>query len=154
VSNEVVEDALILSANGGMIEIPARAENETKLESTVTVALVERVAERVAHGNPLKLALAGEPVSREEYEEYLRQRPNLAALADVAKRRYLNQAVGLLLNAKDPSSNVRWLLERFYPEIFSREREREPDNVQVNVTTVAGMSQDELTRFQEGAKLL
>ncbi|HTV40240.1 MAG TPA: hypothetical protein VMF08_06680 [Candidatus Sulfotelmatobacter sp.] len=110
----------------------------TDSESNITVALVQRVSDRLAGGVPLTLALAGEPATCAEYEEQLRQRPELAAHEGVAKRKFLQNTVKKLMNAKDSSANIRWLLERLYPEVFQGQPPSE--SVTVNVATaVAGM---------------
>ena len=125
-------------------------------------ALVDRVAERMATGVPLIHALAGEPVNLEEYQEHLREHPELAALEGVAKRKFIQKAVGALLAAKDSSANIRWLLERLYPEVFGpgrgRDRlrglDRDEGDVAVSVTTIAGMSEEEVRLLREDAKRL
>jgi hypothetical protein len=120
----------------------------TKTEPGVTAALVDRVAERVATGVPLVHALAGEPLSLEDYEERLREHPDLAAMEGVAKRKFIQKTVGILLSAKDSSANIRWLLERLYPEVFGLRRERGQDEVAVEVSAstsaVTGMSMEYL----------
>jgi hypothetical protein len=88
----------------------------------VTVELVQRVSERVAIGITLELAVAGEGLSRAEYEEQLRERPELAAIQDVTSREFIEDCIQKLLQAKDPSANIRWLLERLYPDIFGKQR--------------------------------
>ena len=130
----------------------------TESDSNITVALVERVSDRVATGVPLSLALAGEPVSGAEYEEHLRQHPALAAHEGVAKRKFLQNAIKMLMKAKDSSANTRWLLERLYPDVFRGQQQSE--SVTVNVATVTGMSgipgmsPEYLKLLQEDAKKL
>lgn len=121
-----------------------------KSKSLVTSRLVERVSERVARGIPLHLALAGEPVTRAEYEDKLRCHPELAAVEKAAKRKFLEEMINTLLAAEDPDSNIRWLLERLYPDIFGRHRE----TVTVNVAAIAGMTEDYARLFREDAKRL
>lgn len=89
---------------------------------SVTVELVKRVSERVAIGIPLPLAVAGEGLSCAEYEAQLRERPELAAIQDVTRRDFLEDCIQKLLQAKNPSANIRWLLERLYPDIFGNQR--------------------------------
>lgn len=129
----------------------------------VTVALVERVSDRVATGVPLSCALAGEPVSLAEYEEHLREHPELAALEGVAKRKFIQKAVGVLLTAKDSSANIRWLLERLYPDVFGLGQDRGErglarDQVTVDVTastsTVTALSTEYLRALEEGGRRL
>lgn len=128
----------------------------TTAEPGVTAAIVQRVCDRLGTGVPLALALAGEPVSEAEYEAHLREHPELAALDGVAKRKFLQEIIGVLLSAKDSSSNIRWLLERLYPDVFGRERERKRDQAElaVNLTTIAGMSEEEVRLLREDAKRL
>jgi hypothetical protein len=126
----------------------------TIAEPIVTVALVERVGDRVASGVSLDDALAGEGVGVEGYKEQLRKHPDLAALEGVAKRKFVQKVVGILLSAKDSSANIRWLLERLYPDVFGREGERVQGEVAVNVTTIAGMSEEEVRLLREDAKRL
>lgn len=138
----------------------------TESEASVTVALVERVSDRLATGVPLSLALAGEPVSCAEYEEHLRQHPELAGQLGVAKRKFLQNAIKVLLDSKNASANVRWLLEWLYPDAFDRPREGEGVTVNVTATTSAsttatsavagmsGMSEEYVKALQEGGKQL
>jgi hypothetical protein len=112
-------------------------------KSTDTVALVKRVSERLAKGIPLKLALAGEPVTQAEYEGQLRHDPELAALQDVAKREFLEDALLTLLNGKNAGANIRWWLETFYPEIFAKPESKEDEPKQVK-QTILGVPEDEL----------
>ncbi|HEV2453100.1 MAG TPA: hypothetical protein VGY98_02500 [Verrucomicrobiae bacterium] len=129
-------------------------------ESDVTAALVDRVSDRVATGVPLVHALAGEPISLADYEAQLRARPDLAALEGVAKRKFIQRTVGILIAAKDSSANIRWLLERLYPEVFGPGRDRGGERgageneVAVNVTAIAGMSEEEVRLLREDAKRL
>jgi hypothetical protein len=92
---------------------------------TVTVELVQRVSERVAIGIPLQYAVAGEGVSCAEYEEHLREHPELKTIQDVTTREFLEDCIQALLQAKNPSANIRWLLERLYPEDFGEPPARE-----------------------------
>ena len=128
-------------------------------ESNVTVALVERVADRMATGVPLSLALAGEALSRAEYEEQMRRHPELADHEGVAKRKFLQNAIKILLAGKDSSANIRWLLERLYPDVFDRQQASEnvTVNVEAAVTRMPGrpvMSPEYLKLLQEEAKKL
>ncbi|HEV2319961.1 MAG TPA: hypothetical protein VGV18_09435 [Verrucomicrobiae bacterium] len=119
-------------------------------KSNVTVELVERVSRRVGLGIPLLLALAGEGVSCAEYEERLRGDARLADLDHLAKRQVQEYFIAKLLGVEDPSSNIRWLLERIQSDALNGPRE----SAAVNVPTVAGMSEEELRLFQEEAKRL
>jgi hypothetical protein len=88
----------------------------------LTDALVHRVSKRVAIGISLKLTLAGEGLTCEEYEKQLREHPEFAAIQAKAKCEFLELCIHTLLSAKDPSVNIRWLLERVYPDIFGNQR--------------------------------
>ena len=125
-------------------------------ESNVMVALVERVADRVATGVPLGLALAGEKLSRAEYEEHLRRNPELAAHEAVAKRKFLQNAIKILLAGKDSAANMRWLLERLYPDVFGGQRESVTVNVAAvtGMSGISGMSEEYVKALQEDAKKL
>jgi GTP cyclohydrolase FolE2 len=81
-------------------------------------ALVLRVSERLAIGISLQLAVAGEGLSSAEYERLLRENPELATLQAVTQREFVEDCIRKLLQAKNPSANIRWLLERLYPEFF------------------------------------
>jgi hypothetical protein len=81
-------------------------------------ALVLRVSERLAMGISLELAVAGEGLSCVEYEKLLRENPELATLQAVTQREFVEDCIRKLLQAKNPSANIRWLLERLYPEFF------------------------------------
>ncbi len=129
--------------------------------SNVTVALVERVSDRLATGVPLVLALAGEPVSCAEFEEHLRENPGLADQLGIAKRKFLQNAIKVLLDSKNASANIRWLLERFYPEVFDGQREGVTVNVTAStltstsaVTGGSGMSEEYLRALEEGGRRL
>jgi hypothetical protein len=136
--------------------ISGESEPQSALGSKeeVTVALVERVSERVAKGVPIRLAAAREGLRRAEYEELLRGRPELALRQDAANGEFVEFCIRKLLDVEDPSSNIRWLLERLNPDMFADRKGREGEGVAVSATTVEGMSEDELRQFQEAAKRL
>jgi hypothetical protein len=132
-------------------------------ESNVTVALVERVSDRVAKGIPLRIALSVEPLGLPEYEDHLRRNPAMASREDAAKLKFLEHAIDMLLAVEDPSSNIRWLLLHLYPEVFNRQQGRELQNVTVNVATVTGasetpgisaLSEEYVKALQEGGRRL
>jgi hypothetical protein len=89
-------------------------------------ALVLRVSERLAIGISLQLAVAGEGLSGAEYEKLLRENPELATLQAVTQREFVEDCLRKLLQAKNPSANIRWLLERLYPEFFGDPRANAP----------------------------
>jgi hypothetical protein len=80
---------------------------EDKTESKITVELVNRVSRYVAKGIALRLAVAGEGVTQAEYEAELRRRPELAAIQDVMTRQFLEDALNMLMCAKNPRTNIR-----------------------------------------------
>jgi hypothetical protein len=120
-------------------------------KSTDTVALVKRVSEHLAKGIPLKLALAGEPVTQAEYEKQLRRSPELAALQDVARRELLEDALDALLNGKNAGANIRWWLGTFYPEIFAKP---ETKDAPVKKPTILGWTEEQVERVREAARNL
>jgi hypothetical protein len=134
------------------MNLPATTESE----SNISVALVERVSDRIATGVPLSLALAGEALSRAEYEELLRRNPELAAHEAVAKRKFLQNAITILLAGNDSAANMRWLLERLYPDVFGGRRESVTVNVSsvTGISGISGMSEEYVKALQEDAKKL
>jgi hypothetical protein len=93
--------------------------------------------------------------SPEDYEEHLREHPELAAREGVAKRKFLQKTVGILLTNKDASTsaNIRWLLERLYPDVFGRGRERERDETPAEpFQTIRGVPEEELNRWRAAAQ--
>lgn len=125
--------------------------------STITVALVERVSQRIAKGIPLDLALAGESVTEEDYKEQLEQNPAFAAIEGKAKCKFIEDAVSGLLRAEKPSANIRWLLERLYPDVFGKSGgDREQDEVEgkKRQPTIVGWTDEELEEARRRALLL
>jgi hypothetical protein len=165
VSNEVFEHGPNSWTYGGMEKIPISTisnESEPEAESQsaliskedITVALVERVSERVAKGVPLRLAAAREGLSRADYEECLRRHPELALRQDSANGEFVEFCIRKLLDVEDPSSNIRWLLERLNPDLFADRKARESGSVAASVPTIVGMTEEELRQFREAAKRL
>ena len=116
---------------------------------------MERVSQRVAKGIPLELALAGESVTEEDYKEHLEQNPKLAAIEGAAKCRFLEEAIGGLLRGDNASANIRWLLERVYPDLFTRSREDEVEAAEEKrLPTIVGMTEEEIEEMQAAARLL
>ena len=101
--------------------------HKPETETNIAPALVDRVSQRLAMGIPLKIALAGENVTCEEYEIHLSAHPDLAELEDVAKRKFLEHAMSVILKGKDASANFRWLVERVYGDVIGSEQEDEPE---------------------------
>jgi hypothetical protein len=110
-------------------------------ESNITRALVDRVSQRRAVGMPLRIALAGEHVTCEEYEAHLSEHPELAELEDEAKRKLLERAMGVLLDGKEAAANFRWLIELVYADVIGQGDEGEPKEEK---GLVAGVTEEEL----------
>ena len=126
------------------------SEPTSTTPTTITAALVECVSHRVAMGVPLDLALAGESVTEKDYKEHLEQNPGLAAIEGAAKRRFVEQAIGAMQRVENPSANIRWLLERTYPEVFARSREDEAVEKK-RLPTIVGISEEELAEMRAQA---
>jgi hypothetical protein len=123
----------------------------TEPESNVTVELVKRVSRLVAKGIPLKYAIAGEPVTRAEYEQKLREYPELAAIQGRAICEFLDEAIMLMFSAKNPGANIRWWLETVYPEMFGKSRkdeEEEGDEPEQKIQTIRGIPEEEIDRLR------
>ena len=119
-------------------------------EPKITPALVDRVSERLALGMPLKLALAGEPITRAEYKEHLLKHPELAAVEDVAKQNLLQNAFNVMLAGENAAANFRWLLERVYPDVVGG-----PDDESAKPKqTILGLPEEILEQIRERAKRL
>ncbi|HEV2320134.1 MAG TPA: hypothetical protein VGV18_10310 [Verrucomicrobiae bacterium] len=119
-------------------------------QSKITAALVERVAERLAMGMPLKTALAGENASRAEYKEALRQQPELEDLQELGKRKVLETAYSVLFQGDQAAANWRWLIELRYKEIIGGPDEDSPKQKQ----TIFGFPEEVLNQIREQAKHL
>ena len=129
------------------------AMNEPESESSITAELVGRVSQRVAMGIPLRLALAGEPVGCAEYEEHLRQHPKLAVLEDVAKLRFLENAMNILLNGQNAAGNFRWLIELVYSGLFAEAREEGAEPAPQK-QTILGVPEEALEEARRKARAM
>ena len=119
-------------------------------ESEIDIALVDRVSERLAMGMPLRIALAGEPVTRAEYKNHLLQHPELAAREDIAKQNLLQNAFDVMLAGENAAANFRWLLERVYPDVVGG-----PDDESAKPKqTILGLPEEVLEQIREKAKHL
>jgi hypothetical protein len=105
-------------------------------EPAITAELVDRVSQRVAMGFPLRIALAGENVAGEDYEEHLSEHPELAELEDLAKQKFLEHAMSVMLRGKDAAANFRWLIGRVYPDVIGSSSEEEEKE---ECRTIAGV---------------
>jgi hypothetical protein len=95
--------------------------------SPITPALIMRVSERLALGMPLRIALAGEPVTRAEYKDYLLAHPELAGLQDVAKQKFLESAFDVLLDGETAAANYRWLIELIYKGVIGYDEDAQQE---------------------------
>ncbi|MGH7980331.1 MAG: hypothetical protein ACREE6_13230 [Limisphaerales bacterium] len=96
-------------------------------EQELSVALVDRVARRVALGMPLKIALAEESVSCQEYLNQLWDRPELAEREELARQKFLEHALNVILDGKDTAGNFRWLIGLVYADVLGSEDEARAD---------------------------
>jgi hypothetical protein len=135
-----------------MIELPS-STNSAKPDSKeeFTLALVDRVSDRVAKGIPLRLAAAREGLTEAQYVEHLREHPELALRQDDAICEFAEFCIRKLLDVDDPSANIRWLLEK---NIFAHIKTAQIAAAQAaaeKIPTVAGMTDQELAEFREAA---
>ena len=123
-------------------------------EPTVTVALVKRVSKRVGRGIPIRLALAGEPVTHDAYRKHLQRHPELAAIQEGAKIKFLDKTFDMILSRPGPM--LRWLLERRHPDLFAKPREEAPapnvaPTTQTQTQTIAGIPQEAVEEARKNA---
>lgn len=121
-------------------------------KSKVTAALVMRVVGRVENGIPVKIAIAGEGVTLDAYQQYLRERPKLEALQDAAKRKFLERAVNAMLDEEKPGANYRWLLEHCHPDLLARPGDGD-DSTKPKATAL-GLPEHMIEQMREHAKRL
>ncbi|HEV2330967.1 MAG TPA: hypothetical protein VGY56_19470 [Verrucomicrobiae bacterium] len=119
-------------------------------DSKVTPALVDRVSERLAMGMPLKMALAGENLTRAEYKDALQKHPELQDLQELGKRKVLENAYSILLQGDQAPANWRWLIELIYKDIIGGQDEDFPNQKQ----TIFGFPEEVLNQIREHAKHL
>jgi len=125
-------------------------EPKPDLQSVITPALVDRVSERLAMGIPLRIAIAGEPVTRTEYKDYLREHPELAALELVAKRRFLENAFSVMLEGEQAPANFRWLIELAYQGIVGNDE----DQLTKQKQTILGLPEEIIEQMRQNARSL
>jgi hypothetical protein len=116
----------------------------------INPTLVDRVSERLAMGMPLKMALAGENITRAEYKEALQKHPELQDLQELAKRKVLENAYRILLDGDQAPANWRWLIELIYKDTIGGHDEDFPKQKQ----TVFGFPEEILNQIREHAKHL
>ena len=119
---------------------------------TVTVELVERVAKRLEDGLSLKIALLGEGVSVAAFEGHLKDNPELAAIQETARRKFMEFAVGKLLEEEKPAASIRWLLEHCHPDLLAQPGEAGSAATATAPQTIAGVPNHILERMQEYAR--
>jgi hypothetical protein len=122
----------------------------------ITLAVVERVAKRFGHGMPLKDALALEnnsQINPDSWHKALQRKPQFVHPFEAAKADFLEKALTRLSESED-LANLRWLLERRYPELFARPAQTQVNVNQTNQPTIVGLPNDILARVREYAKTL
>lgn len=120
---------------------------------SITLAVVERVSERVGRGLTLDLALAAEGVETinvETWKKALKAHPEFSPLYQAAKGKFLDYAV-MRLTASNDLHNLRWILERRHFDLFSRPRDDGRGQGEQSGGTTA-LPEDLLERARELAK--
>lgn len=111
---------------------------------SITLAVVKRVASRIGRGLTLKLALAAEnksTINEETWKKALQSHPEFSPHYDAGKGKFLDKATQRLVRSKE-LANLKWLLERRFPDLFARPAEV---SVSVNNTThISGLADDVL----------
>ena len=119
-------------------------------DSKITPTLVNRVSERLALGMPLRLALAGEGVTRAEYKEHLHQHPELEELQEVAKQKFLENAFDVLLDGENAAANYRWLIELIYKGVIGSQE----DESGKTKPTILGLPEEVVEQMRQNAQKL
>ena len=106
---------------------------------------------RVGRGLTLKLALAAEnklTVNEETWKKALAAHPEFSPHYEAGKGKFLDWATERLAKSSE-LQNIRWLLERRFPELFAR-----PAEVSVNVENNVSVAipDDVVRRARELAK--
>lgn len=111
---------------------------------SITLAVVKRVAARIGRGVPLEHALAAEnksTINKETWKKALQAHPEFSPHYDAGKGKFLDRATQRLARSKE-LANLKWLLERRFPDLFARPAEV---SVEVNNTThISGLADDVL----------
>ena len=91
-------------------------------EPSVTMAVVDRVANRVGKGVPLDMALALEPnpINEETFTRALRQDVKLAAHMARGKAAFVDKFVDAIV-ASDDLQHMKWLVTRRHPLLFGEQ---------------------------------
>lgn len=118
-------------------------------KSKITTALVMRVVERLESGLALKIAIAGEGVTLDQYRHYVREHPRLEALQETARRKFMERALNAMLDEEKPAASYRWLLEHCHPDLLARAGDADSSQ---SSETIAGLPNHVLDRIREYAK--
>jgi len=113
--------------------------------------VVKRVAVRVGRGLTLKLALAAEnkaTINEETWKKALQAHPEFSPHYEAGKGKFLDRATQRLAASKE-LGNLKWLLERRFPDLFAKP---DPAPVQVNNTNVFELPADVVERARELSK--
>jgi hypothetical protein len=137
-----------------MEQVPeTRHPGRRPAKAKVTIELVQRVANRVENGIPLKIAIAGEGVTMAAYEQQLKKHPELAALQETAKRKFMEFAVKKLLDEEKPAVSIRWLLEHCHPELLAQPGDTTPAvESESERQTITGIPNSVLEQMREHAR--
>jgi hypothetical protein len=131
-------------------EPPTPPNPDPNPQPKITTALIDRVSERLAMGLPLKMALAGEKVTRAEYKDYLSKFPELQDLQELAKRKVLESAFSVMLEGEQAAANWRWLIELIYKDVLGNQDDESPKQKQ----TILGIPEEIIEQMRENAKRL
>ncbi len=102
---------------------------------SVTLEVVKRVSARVGRGLTLSLALAAEDcpaVNVENWNKTLQRHKELSTHYEAGKGQFLDMATERLV-ASEELANLRWLLERRFPDLFSKPEPGVTVNASVNL---------------------
>lgn len=115
----------------------------------VTLAVVQRVADRIAVGLTLELACEaeGDPVINvDSFHKALERHPEFVHPYHAAKADFLEWACERLVHSHE-MGNLRWFLERRYSDLFGK-----PADTTINVVqqqAIVGISDEVLARARE-----
>lgn len=107
---------------------PSRKREPRKIpgpKPSITLEVVRRVSHRVGRGLTLKLALVAEnklTVNEETWKKALAAHPEFSPLYEAGKGKFLDMATQRLAKSGE-LQNLRWLLERRFPDLFARPAE-------------------------------
>lgn len=120
-------------------------------ESRVTLAVVERIGQRMSIGLPLDYALALEEtdISEDCFHKALQRDEKLSTHLKRFKAKFIAEACTRLTVAE--TADLRWLLVRRHPDIFAMPSEKA--EAKGNGNNVADGLQDLLNRAKELARL-